>query len=106
MDNTDIRYANKTTASGKELDYGLTLNNNPTLEDLWNSTPAWGYPFIAPNGAPGPAAAPIINGLLAQDVAGLGALHHVGPARVFCRHPLPLRPCRRYPAHNRNLLHL
>jgi hypothetical protein len=71
-DNTDIRYANKTTMSGKELDYGLTLNNNPTLEDLWNSTPAWGYPFIAPNGAPGPAAAPIINGQLAQDVAGLG----------------------------------
>ena len=73
MDNTDIRYANKTTVSGKELDYGLTLNNNPTLEDLWNSTPAWGYPFIAANGAPGPAAAPIINGLLGQDVAGLGA---------------------------------
>ena len=72
MDNTDIRYANKTTVSGKELDYGLTLNNNPTLEDLWNSTPAWGYPFIAANGAPGPAASPIINGLLAQDVAGLG----------------------------------
>ena len=71
-DNTDIRYANKTTVSGKELVYGLTLNNNPTLEDLWNSTPAWGYPFIAPNGAPGPAAAPIINGQLAQDVAGLG----------------------------------
>ena len=73
MDNTDIRYANKATVSGKELDYGLTLNNNPTLEDLWNSTPAWGYPFIAANGAPGPAASPIINGLLAQDVAGLGA---------------------------------
>ncbi|MFZ0392267.1 MAG: hypothetical protein WCF17_15230 [Terracidiphilus sp.] len=73
MDNTDIRYANKTTVSGKELDYGLTLNNNPTLEDLWNSTPAWGYPFIAANGAPGPAAAPLINGLLGQDVAGLGA---------------------------------
>ena len=73
MDNTDIRYANKATVSGKELDYGLTLNNNPTLEDLWNSTPAWGYPFIAANGSPGPAASPIINGALAQDVAGLGA---------------------------------
>src|ERR1019366_5695760 len=73
IDNTDIRYANKTKLSGKELDYGLTLNNNPTLEDLWNSTPAWGYPFIAPNGAPTPAAAPIINGKLAEDVAGMGA---------------------------------
>ena len=73
MDNTDIRFANKTTVSGKELDYGMTLNNNPTVEDLWNSTPAWGYPFIAPNGAPSPTAVPIINGPLAQDVAGLGA---------------------------------
>jgi hypothetical protein len=72
-DNTDIRYANKTTVSGKELVYGVTLNNNPTLEDLWNSTPAWGYPFIAPDSTPSPAAAPIINGTLAQDVAGLGA---------------------------------
>jgi len=72
MDNTDIRYANKTTVSGKELVYGLTMNNNPGLEDLWNSTPAWGYPFINANGAPTPAAGPIINGSLAQDVAGLG----------------------------------
>jgi len=72
MDNTDVRYANKTTASGKELDYGITLNNNPTLEDLWNATPAWGYPFIAPNGAPTPAASPLINGALGLDVAGLG----------------------------------
>ena len=72
IDNTDIRYANKTKVGGKELDYGLTLNNNPTLEDLWNATPAWGYPFVANDVAPGPAASPIINGLLAADVAGLG----------------------------------
>lgn len=72
IDNTDIRYANKTKIAEKELDYGLTLNNNPTLEDLWNSTPAWGYPFVANDAAPGPAASPIINGLLAADVAGLG----------------------------------
>lgn len=72
MDNTDVRFANKTKLGGKELDYGITLNNNPTVEDLWNSTPAWGYPFIAPNGAPTPAAAPLINGALGLDVAGLG----------------------------------
>jgi hypothetical protein len=72
-DNTDIRYANKTNLSGKELVYGLGLNNNPTVEDLWNSTPAWGYPWIASDFAPSPTANPIINGRLAQDVAGLGA---------------------------------
>src|ERR1700690_3175645 len=71
-DNTDIRYANTTKMSGKELVYGLDLNNNPTVEDLWNSTPAWGFPWTASNVAPGPNAAAIINGTLAQDVAGFG----------------------------------
>jgi hypothetical protein len=73
MDNTDIRYANKRQLAGKEWVYGLSLNNNPTVEDLWNSTPAWGFPFMASDVAPTPAAAPIIQGGLAQDVAGLGA---------------------------------
>src|SRR5208283_3312158 len=71
MDNTDIRYANKTKLGGKELVYGLDLNNNPTLEDLWNSTPAWGYSWIASDVAPTPNAAAMINGSLAQDVAGI-----------------------------------
>jgi len=31
-------------AERKRLAYGITLNNNPTVEDLWNSTPAWGFP--------------------------------------------------------------
>jgi hypothetical protein len=71
-DNTDIRYANKRTLGGKELVYGLDLNNNPTVEDLWNSTPAWGLPWIASDFAPTPSASPFINGGLAQDVAGFG----------------------------------
>src|SRR5579863_4800476 len=73
MDNTDIRYANITKVGGKEFVYGLDLNNNPTVEDLWNTTPAWSYPWIASDWAPTPTASPIINGGLAQDVGGLGA---------------------------------
>jgi len=72
-DNTDIRYANQTKFGDKELVYGLDFNNNPTVEDLWNSTPAWGYPWIASDSAPTPLANPLINGPLAQDVAGFGA---------------------------------
>jgi hypothetical protein len=72
-DNTDIRYANQAKLSNKELVYGLNFNNNPTVEDLWNSTPAWGYPWIASDFAPTPTATPIIDGALAQDVAGFGA---------------------------------
>jgi len=72
-DNTDIRYANTNGHMfGKSLTYGALLNNNPTVEDLWNSTPAWGYPFVSSNVAPSPTAAAMINGSVAQDVAGFG----------------------------------
>jgi hypothetical protein len=73
MDNTDIRFAKTTMLGQKELDWGLTLNNNPTIEDLWNDTPGWGFPFILSDNAPTPAASPFLNGSLAQDVAGIGA---------------------------------
>ena len=72
IDNTDIRYANKRNVGGKELIYGVTLNNNPGVEDLWNDTPAWGFPWIASDSAPTPTAGPVIAGGLGQDVAGVG----------------------------------
>ena len=72
MDNTDIRFAKKTKVNGKDLIYGLMMNNNPTLEDVWMTLPGWGYPFVAPDSAPTPAASAILQGTLAQDVAGFG----------------------------------
>lgn len=71
-DNSDIRYANSTKLLKKDLAFGITLNNNPTVEDLWNSTPAWGFPWVGSDWAPGPSAGALINGGLAQDVAGIG----------------------------------
>jgi hypothetical protein len=71
-DNSDIRYANATKLFKKDLAFGITLNNNPTVEDLWNSTPAWGFPWAGSDWAPSPNAGAIINGALAQDVAGVG----------------------------------
>lgn len=71
-DNSDIRYANATKLFKKDLAFGITLNNNPTVEDLWNSTPAWGFPWVSSDWAPKPNATAIINGGLAQDVAGIG----------------------------------
>ncbi|MDI1302823.1 MAG: hypothetical protein PSX71_13035 [bacterium] len=72
LDNTDVRYANSTTMAGKALTYGLTLNNNPTVQDLWHSSPAWGFPYLASGSAPTPTASPFMGGL-GQDVTGLGA---------------------------------
>lgn len=65
MDNTDIRYANH----AGDVTYGITLNNNPTVQDLWNSTPAWGFPFTQGAGV----SAPLIADGLGGSVAGLGA---------------------------------
>lgn len=74
MDNTDIRYASDVNwDSGQTMVWGLTLNNNPSVQDVWNSTPAWGYRFISSSVAPNPSAAPLLVGALAQNVAGLGA---------------------------------
>ncbi|MBZ5659401.1 MAG: hypothetical protein LAO08_03260 [Acidobacteriia bacterium] len=72
-DNSDVRYANSTKLFGKDMTYGITLNNNPTVQDLWNSTPAWGYPWVGSNWAPTPMAASLIDGGLAMDVGGVGA---------------------------------
>ncbi len=73
MDNADIRYANHTQLADRPLIYGVTLNNNPTVQDVWNTVPAWSFPFASSDVAPTPVAAPLLAGALAQQVAGLGA---------------------------------
>ncbi len=71
-DNTDIRMADRGKLGDLDVVYGLTLNNSPTVEDLWNTTPAWGFPFTSSATAPTPAASALLDGTLAQDSAGLG----------------------------------
>jgi len=71
-DNVDLRYADTGMMAGHSTLWGIYLNNNPTLQDPWNSVPAWGFPFAGSGLAPTPGAAPLIDGGLAQQVAGLG----------------------------------
>jgi len=79
IDNVDIRFASTGTLGGKtDVVYGLTLNNNPTVQDLWNTTPAWGFPFIGSDAAPEPAASVLIDGGLGQNVLGLGGYTLLG----------------------------
>jgi len=72
-DNTDVRYADSGSVGARNVQFGLYANNNPTLGDPWNSTPAWGFPFSGSKLAPTPAAGALIDGALAQMVAGYGA---------------------------------
>jgi hypothetical protein len=72
-DNTEFRYAKQIPLSSGHLTLGATLNNNPTVQDPWNSTPAWQTPFDQrSSAAPVPGAATQIDGGLAgRGVAGL-----------------------------------
>ncbi len=77
LDNLDVRMVGKYAApDAKEpgLIYGVTLHNNPTVQDVWNSTPAFGFPFTGPpftfQDSQTPAA--LIDNSLGQQVAGLG----------------------------------
>lgn len=72
-DNLDLRAVGTGTIGGKNLLYGVTLNNGPSIQDVWNTLPAWGYPYTDSALAPGPAAAPLISGALAQNVLGASA---------------------------------
>jgi len=74
IDNTDLRFADAAVLPDNHaLIYGVSLNNNPTVQDLWNSTPAFGFPFAASNATVSPLAATAIDGTFGQDVAGLTA---------------------------------
>lgn len=73
IDNVDIRFADRATVANQSLLYGITLHNNPTVQDVWNTVPAWSYPFMSSPVAPSPAAATIVDGTLGQQVVGLGA---------------------------------
>jgi hypothetical protein len=71
-DNMELRAAHPMTLAGKSVVLGAYVNNNPTLQDLWNTTPAWGFPFSGSGLAPAPDAAPLLAGGVSQQVLGFG----------------------------------
>jgi hypothetical protein len=75
IDNSDLRFANHAAFESlgvPDFIYGLSLNNNPTSQDVWNSTPAWGYPFLTSSVGVPPVTGALLDGQLAQASVGLG----------------------------------
>jgi len=70
--NADIRHAAEGELFGQNFLWGVTANNNPTVQDPWNSTPAWGFPYVRSSLAPSPVGSTLVNGALSQRVAGAG----------------------------------
>ncbi len=62
----DVRAVHFFHPGGNELLVGIDSNNNPTLQDVWNTTPDWGFPFYSSPQAPGSPGTPMIASLSAQ----------------------------------------
>ena len=51
-DSMDLRATTHATLFGSDVLAGLSLNNAPGVQDVWNTLPAWGYPFTGSAVAP------------------------------------------------------
>src|SRR5438552_8086207 len=71
IDNVDLRVAHRYESDRLKVLYGLSLNNSPGVSDIYNTTPVWGFPFAGSSVAATPAASTLLQGGLAQQVAGL-----------------------------------
>ncbi len=72
-DNLDLRYADHLIDANRDLVYGFTLHNNPGMQDVFNSAPAWGYAVVPGSTGVGAGMTPQLDGGLGQQVAGIGA---------------------------------
>lgn len=69
MDMSDIRY---TGTTGKHV-WGVDLNNGPTFEDLWNSTPGYGWPYVENSTGVDPLVPFLASEDVMTNVIGIGA---------------------------------
>jgi hypothetical protein len=73
-DNVDIRYAKTGVINGTSVVYGITANNNPSVQDAWNTAPAWVFPYMDTAIGPAPAFGTMLGtSAFGQQVGGAGA---------------------------------
>jgi len=79
-DNLDARATTTVNVKGNDVVLGTSINNAPTVEDPWNTLPAWGFPYTTSELAPPPTTAPLLNGALAQTTLGATAYAWINSA--------------------------
>lgn len=72
LEMVDLRLTNPFDAGDTELRLGVSFNNFPTVQDPYNTTFAWSFPYMRSDLAPRPAAQPLLGGALGSN-ALLGA---------------------------------
>jgi hypothetical protein len=74
LDASDLRpFTTTFDLGGKELRVGTTINNTPTVQDPYNTTFAWGFPYDVSRIAPTPAANVILAKGFGQSALGYTA---------------------------------
>ncbi len=70
LDNSDLRATKSFDVGDSELRVGADLNNGPTVQDPFNSSYAWGFPYVASALVPTPSAQPLLAGGLIGNSIG------------------------------------
>lgn len=73
LDHFEVRYAHPLKVAGSDGVVGLVVNNNPTLQDPFNSVGAWSFPYTASDLGFESAAAPVILGGIEHQALGATA---------------------------------
>ncbi len=63
----DVRAIHFFHLGTNEILAGIDSNNNPSVQDVWNSSPDWSFPFYASPESPGALTAPVISRLGSQS---------------------------------------
>lgn len=67
LDQADLRFATTADVAGKDTIFGISLNNNPSLSDPFNTLPAWSFPYTSSAKSAGTGG---------SDFVGFGGLEH------------------------------
>lgn len=71
VDNVDLRFADEFAIGASDIIAGVSVNNNPGVQDPWNTLGAWRFPYTSSPFLPSPAAGAQIDGALANQVLGI-----------------------------------
>jgi hypothetical protein len=74
IDNAEIRIADDYSSDNFKALYGVAINNNPGMSDIYNTTPVWGWPYIGSVVGAAPTASTVLSGAaLGQQSVGVTA---------------------------------
>jgi len=74
LDQMDVRLATTTSLAGKDAIVGVSINNNPGVQDPFNTMPVWGFPYVSSEASTGMgSASTVLDGGFEQRVVGASA---------------------------------